>query len=113
LSKIKPIFHRFVNMKYFYFVTAFFFLPVSHLWGQTAKVLSQFEVFQNGDYVNLVWTMNAGNTCLGIDIERSVEGGPFERTGIINGICGSPVASVSYAYIDEQPVAHTYMHYRL
>lgn len=83
------------------------------LCGQPPKVLQNFNVFQNEDEVNLLWTINAGNICLGIDIERAIGSSAFVRIGTIAGICGSPIENVSYAFVDDSPMSHTYSRYRL
>lgn len=104
---------RFVTMKNISLVFLIFVIYPLDIFCQPMKVLSQFEVFQSGKEINLIWTMNAGNTCLGIDIERSIGGEPFVRIGIINGICGSPTDNASYAFTDNQPSSNTFMSYRL
>ena len=44
--------------------------------------------------------MGRGVECLGIDVERSVNGSPFERVFAIGGVCGSPDFPEPYSFAD-------------
>lgn len=81
---------------------------------QTAEdVLSRFFAVQQEDKVLLRWTIIRGNTCEDTYVERSVDGGPYERIGLIGGICGSPDASITYDFYDTVPVPNRFSAYRL
>lgn len=63
--------------------------------------------------VRLSWSISGGNTCSGIRIQRSVDGGSFENIGKIDGVCGSPDVDVPYVFSDKEPVSNKINTYRL
>lgn len=77
------------------------------------QFLSHFSLAEGGGKVVLNWTIDAGNTCFGIDIVRSTDGQTFASIGTIGGICGSIDEPVSYSFVDEAPVANQTNYYKL
>lgn len=75
--------------------------------------LDNFSVFQHNDEVYLSWTISKGNSCNGIQIERSTDNQTFEIIGYIPGICGSPNFSQPFSHIDEKPQENQVNYYRL
>jgi hypothetical protein len=63
--------------------------------------LSSENIAQEGNAINLGWTIALGNTCLGTQVDRSIAGGPFEPVFGIAGICGSPEREEHYSWSDE------------
>jgi hypothetical protein len=63
--------------------------------------------------VVLSWTLKAGNTCNGVQIQRSTGSSSFEEIGEIPGVCGSVDDDVDYIFLDSLPVLNTPNRYRL
>ncbi len=61
----------------------------------------------------VAWTMQGGSTCNGLDVERSRDGGIFERVHRIEGICGDPTIAVPFSWIDDAPPEFSVVHYRI
>lgn len=74
---------------------------------------SQFELINQPNGVQVRWTMNAGNTCNGTQIERSTDSTHFTKVGGISGICGDSVEAVSYDYVDADAPPNRKLYYRL
>lgn len=77
------------------------------------QFLSHFSLASGQGKVVLNWTIDAGNTCLGIDIVRSTDGQTFTSIGRIGGVCGSLNEPVSYSFVDESPVLNQTNAYKL
>lgn len=75
--------------------------------------LSDFFVYQKDNKVKLQWTFKAGETCNGINIERSGSNKNFEKIGLISGICGAPDREVTYRFVDSFPLKNQINYYRL
>lgn len=75
--------------------------------------LSQFSGFQSGTYIQLSFTISGGNTCQGIEIQRSADSIHFITIGSIAGICGSIEKDESYFFDDILPIANQLNYYRL
>ena len=88
-------------------------LPLSSV-GQEHPILNYFFAnLQNGQ-VHLSWEIKGGSQCNGIQILRSTDSlGPYTEIGELAGVCGSPDFAQSYDFIDEQPVANAYNHYKI
>lgn len=63
--------------------------------------------------VQLDVTLSAGFTCNGIQILRSADSLQFETIGLFGGVCGDSSESVSYRFIDEQPLLNQRSYYTL
>lgn len=82
--------------------------------GQTPHpILRYFDGTVYQETVRLSWAISAGNTCLGTNIQRSVDGIFFENIAVIAGVCGSPDVDVQYVFTDESPVENQVSYYRL
>lgn len=79
----------------------FAFLVSGGLFGQVPDhIVDALTLRQNGSALQLNWVMGRGVECLGIDVERSVNGAPFERVFTIGGVCGSPDRPEPYSFAD-------------
>lgn len=74
---------------------------LNHVIGQIDGFLSGQNIVQNGNQIDLSWTIDAGNTCLGTNVERSINGGPFLRVHAISGVCGLDDRPQTYRFSDE------------
>lgn len=63
--------------------------------------------------IRIDFTLNAGSTCNGIDIERSTDSSNFTEIGGFAGACGSPVEPVLYSFTDFSPVLNSINYYRV
>jgi len=81
--------------------------------GFPSHLLDALNARQQGNGIEVSWTMSRGVICLGIDVERSVNGSPFERVFRIGGVCGSPDWPETYRYNDEGLTETGYYEYRL
>ena len=75
--------------------------------------LTQFSGFQSGTYIQLSFTISGGNTCQGIEIQRSADSIHFITIGSIAGICGSIEKDESYFFDDILPLENQLNYYRL
>lgn len=91
----------------------FFSLSVHAVFGQLDGFLASQNAAQDGNDINLSWSIARGNTCLGTEVERSINGGPFERVYFIGGICGSPDQEETYRWRDEDLTEGGVYEYRL
>lgn len=89
-----------------------FLLLASPVVGQE-DFLEFFRVIQREDDVVLNWVISKGNTCNGIDILRSSDSLNFTAIGQIEGICGDEEESVSYVFVDNDPLSAGRSFYRL
>jgi hypothetical protein len=64
-------------------------------------LLDALNARQIANGIEVTWTMSRGVECLGIDVERSINHGPFERVFAIGGVCGSLDQPESYRFNDE------------
>lgn len=96
------------------FIYLLFAVPVFCM-GQGEEMLSRFSAAENAGRVDVVWTMRAGNLCLGIDVERTTDtiNGEFETVHSIAGECGDERVDVTYRFADLEPVAGRTNYYRL
>jgi hypothetical protein len=94
-------------------LSLFFLLGVVFTSHSQHAILDNMLVQQEGEVVFISWTISSGETCIGIRIERSVNGNFFEQIGYIDGECGNPGFAVSYNFTDNSPSANTVNSYRL
>lgn len=78
-----------------------------------SHILDALNARQSGNAVELSWVMGRGVECLGIDVQRSVNGGAFERVFAIGGVCGSAERPEPYRFLDEDLSASGYYTYQL
>ncbi|MCB2222469.1 MAG: T9SS type A sorting domain-containing protein [Bacteroidetes bacterium] len=86
---------------------------IQHLQAQNVPVVGYFNASTVHGKVYLSWQLNAGATCLGTQIERSIDGITFSEIGKIGGICGDLSKPVSYSFTDEDPPLNEVVFYRL
>jgi hypothetical protein len=86
---------------------------VSLLSAQRHYLLEQFTAVKDRQRVLLTWTMKAGASCYGIGILRSAGDDGLRTIGTIPGICGSENETMSFSFIDENPVPNTVNKYVL
>jgi len=75
--------------------------------------LDYYEANKTNNAVLLKWAISHGQTCNGITITRSSDSLYFEPIGRIEGVCGSPDASIPYSFIDETPLKNQINYYKL
>jgi hypothetical protein len=80
---------------------------------QDTTFLGQFQAMESQGRIRLSWVVNQGNICDGMEIERGVDGGDFQKIGQIDGMCGSLERPQTYEFWDETPVFNRVSHYRL
>lgn len=80
---------------------------------QQEAIYKGFDVIQTGESLTLRWTIIAGNSCIGIGIDRSSDGEKFERIGSIAGICGDPYVDEPFEFTDTMPLLNRTSYYRL
>lgn len=80
---------------------------------QSGIALDDFTALENEGDVYLSWTLRAGSTCNGIQIQRSTDSLNFLQIGEIPGVCGSNSAAQRYTFVDSFPVLNQRNFYRL
>lgn len=80
---------------------------------QDHPYLERFQAVEVEGRVFLSWTLRAGNTCNGVQIQRSVGSLSFVQIGEIPGVCGSINDDVDYTFFDSLPVPQSLNNYRL
>lgn len=75
--------------------------------------IARFELSELDGLVRVEWTLAGGNTCNGMDVERSLDGTLFDVVHRIPGICGDPTAEVPYRWDDTEPAELSTLHYRI
>lgn len=83
-----------------------FILVISLFTGKafSQNVFSDFNAHQFGDSVHIQWTLNAGNTCFDMQVERSVDGGLFAEIFTVPGLCGA-TEDLHYEFFDAEASA--------
>ena len=77
------------------------------------NIVSSFSGTQLDQTIFLSFTLEAGQTCNGVIIERSSDSISFAQIGDIPGVCGSSTEPVSYSYTDSFPLNNANNFYRL
>lgn len=80
---------------------------------QEGPFLSTFTLTDEENGVRLDWTMVAGSTCMGTDIQRSKDSLDFQVVGSIEGLCGSIDGPVDYTFTDTSVPGFGPWYYRL
>lgn len=75
--------------------------------------VSVFNVEVNAGKAYLRWTINEGNTCNGIVIQRSNDSVHYEKIGELFGVCGSDDSAQTFLFTDDSPVVNTVNYYKL
>ncbi len=91
----------------------FIFLFMSS-WASAQRIeLRNFDVFSDGQQVQVKWTIEKGSLCNGTKIFRSADGVDFQEIGFIDGICGSSSEAVGYEFRDTLPIINKISYYKL
>jgi len=80
---------------------------------QSSEILGKFSASETSRSVYLNWSIFAGSTCNGIQIQRSIDSINFVQIGNIPGICGSTTYVQSYDFTDDNPVKNKINYYQL
>lgn len=80
---------------------------------QSHPFLERFQATEVGGMVFLSWTLRAGNTCNGVQIQRAVGSSSFTPIGEIPGVCGSIDQNTDYTFFDSIPAPQALNRYRL
>lgn len=103
---------------FFTFITTFLlFVLLNTFDGLHAQnphpILRSFNGAVIDQTVRLNWIITSGNTCAGIQIQRSDSNLFYQTIGKINGVCGAPDVDVSYVFVDDDPLENQTNYYRL
>lgn len=80
---------------------------------QEHPFIGEYALMELDGGVRIAWTIQAGNTCNGQDVERSTNGTDFFAVHRVAGICGNISAPVPYEWIDPAPPELSTLHYRI
>ena len=80
---------------------------------QENLIIDTYSVFENNSKVYLDWVIKSGNTCNGINIQRSTDSINFSSLAHIEGVCGNLSSPQPFSFIDEAPVNNSLNYYRL
>ncbi len=80
---------------------------------QEHPFIATFELTELEGRIRIDWTMAAGTTCNGTEVERSTDGTSFAKVYRIDGICGSGTEPVPYFWLDEAPPELSTVYYRI
>lgn len=101
-------------MKLRLFIISLLFSSPFIFFAQSSRVLKfSIRPSNGGDLVQVLWTMNAGSTCLDLIVERSANGISFTEIYKYPSICGSTDSSISYSWVDTNPLQFSKSFYRL
>jgi hypothetical protein len=75
--------------------------------------LESFILFQNNDQIDVIFTLSAGYTCIGMTLQRSSNGVNFKDVKTIFGVCGSLEFPSRYQITDDNPIKNQENHYRI
>jgi len=80
---------------------------------QEHPFIAAYDLTELSGAIRIDWTILGGSTCNGQDVERSTDGLAFIPVHRIEGICGSPGASVPYVWLDQAPPEFSTVYYRV
>ena len=99
------------DMKSFFLCMAVLFFVARSAAGQ--DVIGSFGAQQQNAGVYLAFTVNAGNQCADLEVQRSADSVNFVSLYTFPGICGNAAFETQYSFTDQSPVANTKNFYRL
>lgn len=79
----------------------------------SSQIYEDFELQQVNDKVFVSWTLKEGNTCNGMEVQRSVDSLNFLKIHEIAGICGSADKKEFYDFTDSDVHHNQKYYYRL
>ncbi len=80
---------------------------------QEHPYIASYELTPFDGAIRVQWVMHGGNTCDGLEVERSTDGVLFTTVHRIQGICGDPTVAVPFEWLDEAPPEFSVLHYRI
>lgn len=93
--------------------SALWLLAAVPSWAQEHPFLEDYSTIEMPQGVLVSWTIMGGRTCDGQEVQRSLDGSPFEMVHLIEGICGSPESATRYSYLDPSPAEFATVRYRI
>lgn len=75
--------------------------------------IGDFKAKQVNDNIQISFTINAGNQCSDVEIERSIDSVDFQTLYSLPGICGNASADATYFHSDPSPYKNVTNYYRL
>ena len=73
----------------------------------------EFNLRNSGNAVEVVWQIEAGNTCQDVEIWRGTDSLDLQQVYVYPGICGDNDSIKSYSYIDRPSTAGIRYYYRI
>lgn len=81
--------------------------------GQEHPYIDGFTLQEMTSGVMIDWNIRGGNTCEGMDVERSLDSLHFEAVHRFEGICGNVDRPMPYRFFDPDPPGFRKIHYRI
>lgn len=102
------------KLKHILFIAALFCSTFLFTQNETGHpILDSYNVLEISGKVYVDVTISGGNTCNGIEVQRSVDSLNFIEVGKVDGICGNSAKPVSYSFVDEYPIKNKKSYYRV
>lgn len=76
-------------------------------------ILDDYDVFQLNGKVYISVTVSSGQTCNGINVQRSADSLSYQQIGHVVGICGSSASPITYDFVDDYPIKNKTSYYRV
>jgi len=76
-------------------------------------ILDSFTLRRNGNEINTNFGIIGGASCVGVELQRSIDSVNFEVVAFISGICGGTDQTEFYSIGDVDPVPNVINLYRL
>jgi len=89
-----------------------FFLTTT-LQAQNPLLIANFGVQQVNNNILVSWEIRAGNQCLGLQIEHSIDSLNFVSIYDFQGICGAGSSNEKYDFLHANPISNSKNYYRL
>lgn len=80
---------------------------------QEHPFLGAFTLSELEGGVHVAWTIVAGGSCDGQEVQRSTDGTTFTAVHRISGICGHPTEPMQYTAFDDAPPELSTVYYRI
>jgi len=77
------------------------------------EIIGSLEAQQQNTGIRISFTVNAGNQCSDVGVQRSADSVNFISLYTFSGICGSASFDVGYTFTDESPLQNVSNYYRL
>lgn len=83
------------------------------LQAQEHPYIGSYELREIAPGVMVNWSIRGGNTCEGMDVERSLDGVNFTSVYHLEGICGDVDQPMPYRFFDADPPEFRQVYYRI